>query len=54
MTGMSVYGMTGVIGRTGMSVYGMTSRTGAGLGAWNECIWNDWSDWEDWNECIME
>ena len=21
--------------------------TGAGLGDWNECIWNDWSDWED-------
>ena len=28
-----------------MSVYGMTRMTGAGLGDWNECIWNDWSDW---------
>ena len=26
---------------------GMTRMTGAGLGDWNECIWNDWSDWED-------
>ena len=29
---------------TGMNVYGMTRMTGAGLGDWNECIWNDWED----------
>ena len=40
-TRMSVYGMTGVTGRTGMSVYGMTRMTGAGLGDWSECIWSD-------------
>ena len=33
---------------------GMTRMTAAGLGDWNECIWNDWSDWEDWNECIWK